>query len=183
MVTKRTGRPRGRPRKPARPRLAHGRPKKSLRNDPDRFEIALLDAMLALGLGSERACAAAIVTNLIGVELEAPKLVTKSGRSYVATSWRGTQPGAQAGTLEGRIATLRGKRRDYQSEADLYWRMAMSAAFNAAIAIPDKAQAERVALHAATMAGEECEYARLLQLIAARFSVHFSIQAGSPALS
>jgi hypothetical protein len=149
-----------------------------LRRDPDRLEIAMLDAMLALGLGSERACAAAIVTNLIGVELQPPKLVTRAGQTYVATSWRGTQRGTNAATLEGRIATLREKRRDYQSEADVNWRTAMGAAFQAVLDpnIPDRAQAESIAQFAVIMAGEERELSRLLRLIAARFSGHFSIR-------
>jgi hypothetical protein len=96
---------------------------------------------------------------------------------YIATSWSGTQPGTNAATLEGRIATLREKRRDYQSEADVSWRTAMGAAFQAVLSISDGAQAESVALLAATMAGEEREFGRLLQLIAARVSGHFSIQA------
>src|SRR5262249_43146474 len=114
-------------------------------------------------------CAAAIVTNLIGAEFEAPKLVTRADRTYVATSWHGTQRGINAGTLEGRIATLREKRRDYQSVADLRWREAVGAAFNAALSVPDKALAERVALFAATMVGEPGAGAALRKIIAARF--------------
>jgi len=135
----------------------------------------MLDAMLALGLGSERACAAAIVTNMIGAEIFGP-----FGQSqYVVTRWQGTKTGTRAATIDGRVATLREKRRIYRSEIDLGWRTAMGAAFQAVLAVPDRGQAESIAMLAATMAGEEREHARLLQLIAARFSGHFSIQAKS----
>ena len=177
MVTKRTGNPRGRPPKPMPPRRDRGRPTKffSIRNDPARFQIAMLDAMLALQWGSERACAAAIVAYLISFEASPPEL---RADGYVVTRWRGTKPGAAA-TIDGRVATLREKRRIYRSEIDLGWRTAMGAAFQAVLAVPDRGQAESIAMLAATMAGEEREHARLLQLIAARFSGHFSIQAKS----
>jgi hypothetical protein len=148
-----------------------------LRSDPDRFEIAMLDAMLALGWGSERACAAAIVTNMIGVEFAEPQSVTrgKPARAYVATTWleTPTQSGAEAGSIDGRVGTLRKKRRRYQSAADLGWRTYMGAAFQAVLALPNRGEAERIALLAATAAGEEQEHTRLLNLIAARFSGYF----------
>jgi len=173
MVTKRTGNPRGRPPKPMPPRRDRGRPTKffSIRNDPARFQIAMLDAMLALQWGSERACAAAIVAYLISFEASPPEL---RADGYVVTRWRGTKPGAAA-TIDGRVATLREKRRTYHSGSDLAWREAMGAAYQAVLMLPNKDQAKHVALAAAQMAGEKGTH--LSELIDARFSGHLSIQA------
>jgi hypothetical protein len=131
----------------------------------------MLDAMLALQWGSERACATAIVAYLISFEASPPEL--RADR-YTVTHWEGTA-GGEAATIEGRVATLREKRRTYHSGRDLDWRTAMGAAYQAVLVLPDKEKAKHVALAAAQMAGERGNH--LLELIDARFSGHLSIQA------
>ena len=177
MVTKRTGRPRGRPRNPppSKPPQPRGRPKfSSIRDDPDRFEIALLDAMLALRWGSERTCATAIVTTMLAAEVDSPRV---RADGYVVTSWQWI--GGRAATIEGRVSTLRKERHAYQSKTDLHWRTAMSAAYRVAMTSPEKAQAEHLTLRLARIAGEEGELPRLRRMIDARFFGYFSLQAKS----
>jgi hypothetical protein len=134
----------------------------SIRDDPDRIEIALIDALLSLRVWrSERACVTDVVYLLSEVPGKAGKLSTR--------------------TIAGRVKTLTAKRRKYRTGANLHWRTAMSAAFWVVFTIPDKAQAERLALLAAKRAGEEDEIPRLWQMIDAKFlsklaqhNIHFS---------
>lgn len=181
MVTKRTGRPRGRPRKVRPPARRVGRPSLNLRADPDRYAIAYLDAMLGLRLASESACAKALAIWQLAKAGNPPKLSVD--RRHVITNWRGIKdrpgerddllPGARAGTIRGRVATFRNKRRHYRSPRDLEYRTRMSAAFRAVSAseIADTEVAKWVALLAAALVGEE-EFARrvLWPMIDARFS-------------
>jgi hypothetical protein len=140
-------------------------------SDPDRYAIALLDAMLALQLGTEHACAVGIAAQLVGVEGNTERL-SADGR-YIITNWERyrTRAGAIAGTLEGRVATLREKRRRYQSTADVHWRTVMGAAFQAVLADLPSIKAKEIALLAAGMV-EETEFARntLFPMIDARIS-------------
>ena len=129
MVSKPTGRPVGRPRKPKRPRRPQaGRPPQTFRNDPDRYAVALLDAMLALELGSERACALGIAVWQVGIEATPRQIVSDR---HVLTSWlrKPTRTGALAATLEGRALTLRSKQRRRCSGEDGAWRTAMASSF------------------------------------------------------
>jgi hypothetical protein len=180
MVTKRTGRPRGRPRKPVKPRARVGRPSLTLRKDPDRYAIGCLDAMLALGLASERACGIALAAILIGVESTGARPSADS--RHVLTRWElfRTQTGSTAGTLEGLAVTLRMKRRRYRSTSDIRFRTAMGAAFQAVFAIPDMQMAKQVSLAAAASI-DEAEFAHrvLGPMIHARFSGQFRIQDGA----
>ena len=101
MVTKPTGKPVGRPRKPRPPRRARaGRPTLPFRKDPDCYAVALLDAMLALEMGSERACAMGIAALQVGTETGSRRIL--NGR--VVTNWhrKHTRPGSMAATLRGR---------------------------------------------------------------------------------
>jgi len=66
MVTPRTGGLRGRPRKPRSLSRPKGRPRVPFLRDPDRYRVALLDAMLAVKMGSLRACSTAVVVLDIG---------------------------------------------------------------------------------------------------------------------
>lgn len=181
MVTKPTGRPRGRPPKarppPSTVRRKVGRPPLALVADPDRYAIGLLDGMLALRRGSERDCSLAVVVWFIGVEGNEPKLIERAKGVFVLTNWKAdrdrphTRPGANAATLDGRAATLRRKRRRYRKSVDLGWRSAMGSAFQIVLACPDPVAAKRLAILAASVAGEE-EFARekLWPMIDARFS-------------
>jgi hypothetical protein len=132
-----------------------GRKRLRLIDDPDRYMIALIDALIAQGRGSEYACAMSIATLLIGIEGEAPKLST-DGR-HIVTTWGRYQTKAEPGTamtLGGRVSTFRAKRRRYRSAADLRWRTTMGAAFQAVFTLTDRPQAKRVALAAAKIVGE-----------------------------
>jgi hypothetical protein len=163
-----------------------GRPRLCLIDDSDKYAVACLDALVALGIGTERACAMGITTLSIGITGEADRL-SADGR-HVVTNWEKLRTRrdshGNAGTLEGRTATFRTKRRRYRSPEDIRWRAAMSAAFRAVFEIADDPQrAKRIALFAAMTAGEaEFARARLWPMIDARFSGQFRINAGKPEL-
>ena len=171
MVSKRTGRPVGRPRKlrpPRRPRA--GRPLRVFLQDADRYAVALLDAMLAIELGPERACALAIAAWEVGIEGNPPLVLP----GQVSTNWerRRTKMGANAATLEGRAATLRGKQRCRPRDPqDVIWRRAMGAAFMLVLQARDPETARPVILQRAESVGEG-EYARrkMLPMLYAKFS-------------
>jgi hypothetical protein len=137
MVSKPTGRPRGRPRKerPPPPTRQEKFACKFL-EDPDRFGVAMLDAMLALEMGTERDCALAIAAVLVGVERDASRI---SG-DMVSTNWEKglTKPGATAGTLEGRASTLRVKQGRFRSAAEVMWRKHMASVFMLALGAQDR---------------------------------------------
>jgi hypothetical protein len=117
-----------------------GRKRLRLIDDPDRYEIVLIDALIAHRLDSEHTCIKYLTRLLIGIKGEA----------------NGTRHGSNAGTIRGRMATLRAKRRRYRSTADIHWRTIMSAAFQAGftLASRDRQQAKIVALAAAKIVGE-----------------------------
>ena len=101
MVSKPTGRPIGRPRKPrSTPPSREQKLAQKFLRDGDRYAVALLDAMLALEMGSERACAVGVAVWQVGIEADPPR-VSADGR--VVTNWERerTQKGSQAATLGG----------------------------------------------------------------------------------
>jgi hypothetical protein len=127
-----------------------GRKRLPLIDDPDRYEIVLIDALIALQRDTEHACAKYITRLLIGENGEVDR----------------TRRGSNSGTIKGRLATLRAKRRRYHSAADIHWRTIMSAAFQAVFSLADRQQAKLVALAAAKIVGEaEFAYRVLWPLI------------------
>lgn len=171
VVSKPTGRPVGRPRKsrpPRRPRA--GRPQQNFRDDPDRYAVALLDAMLALEVGPERACAMGIAAWQVGIEGD-PQRVSSDGR--VVTNWERwrTRMGALAATLRGKEATLRAKQRRIRSAEERTWRAAMASAFMLVLGARDPEAVKATVLARAQSVGEG-EFARwfMLPMLAAKFS-------------
>jgi hypothetical protein len=173
VVTPRTGRPRGRPRKPAspaKPRRSVGHPPLSFSDDPDRYRVACLDALLALGIGSERACARALAALDVAIEDGAEKFAP-DGR--VVTTWKRftTRVGATAATPDGRAETLREKQRRCRSPEEANWRRAMSFCFKVALHPRDRLRAKAGVLTLATVVGEGDFAQRVLwPMIDARFS-------------
>jgi hypothetical protein len=173
MVTKPTGKPVGRPRKP-RPtrRPKAGRPLLEFRDDPDRYAIALLDALLALGMSSERACSLGVATWVVGLELNKPR-PSPLGH-HIITTWanKPTRSGATAGTLKGKAATLRIKQRRCRSAAEGAWRKAMGFAFMLVIGARDQKGVKPIILQRAAAVGEE-EFAKrvMLPMVDAKFAV------------
>ena len=140
MVSRKTGRPVGRPRK-ARQTRAQKREQKFL-SDPDRFAVALLDAMLALEMGSERACALLVATMLVGVEAKPSQICAERPWLSLDEWWLNrTRKGPRSGTLEGRSATLRIKRARIRSLAEKVWRVNMASAIMLAITTRDRSAA------------------------------------------
>ena len=130
MASPRTGRPRGRPRKPKPPARPRGNQPYDFFRDPDRYAIALLDVLLADGAGSARDLSFAIAAWQVGIEAESPSGAKHPG--LVATHWltKRTIPGARAATLEGRAATLRQKQaRKTIPTAQAEWRTTMASCF------------------------------------------------------
>jgi hypothetical protein len=152
VVSKPTGRPVGRPRKPRPPPGPVGRPPRPFQSDPDRYAVALLDAMLALEIGSERACAIAVAAWQVGIPLEEqPDRITWANAP--------TLGGSMAATLAGRADTLRGKQRRHCCEDDAAWRRAMANIFMLALRARDRARAKQAILQRADMV-DEGEFAR-----------------------
>jgi hypothetical protein len=157
-----------------RPERGVGRPRLPLNKDPDRYAVALLDAMLSLRFGSERACALAVATLVVGLEGGVERL-SPDGR-HVITNWEKnkTLKGATAGTLEGCAATLREKRRRYRSNADVHWRTAMSAAFRVVLTNPPNAKKFALLATETVGQGDFCRCV-LFKMIDARISDQFPI--------
>ena len=171
MVSKPTGKPVGRPRKPRPPPPSHEQKlaQKFLR-DGDRYAVALLDAMLALEMGSERACAMGIAAWQVGIEADTPR-ARADGR--VVTSWERyrTQMGSLAATLRGKESTLRVKQRRARSAEEGAWRTAMASAFMLVLGARDPEAAKSAIIARAEFVGEG-EFARhfMLPMLAAKFS-------------
>jgi hypothetical protein len=116
MVTKRTGRPPGRPKR------------KDFLEDPDRHQLALIDATMAVyGLEFEPAARLALCTESKPVEVSSPKLgLKRAGRRALEAGWHlqsfeRIKPGQAA---DSRIDTLRSTRNrlagDERAQAWLY---------------------------------------------------------------
>ena len=200
MVTKPTGRPRGRPRKPRPPPRPAHRPRQEFRDDPDRYAIALLDAILALEMGSERTCAIAVTTWLVGLQVDNPRpsdgLFGGRGRrrrqyppGLIVTYWRWLDPtpdrngrlrishpdtrnGANTATLRGKAATLRIKQRRCRSAVEEHWRKVMASAFMLAIGArdPEAVKPEIVQRAASVGEGAFALYV-MLPMVDAKFSL------------
>ena len=155
MVTKPTGRPVGRPRKPRLPRCARpGRPPQRFLDDPDRYVVALLDAMLALEMGSERACAVAVADQLLTV-LETRRPRPTTGQEGLALTLRSKQ--RRIGNRATK--TLHSKQRHFASLIEANWRRTMGSAFMLALCAADCAAAKQAILQRAEAVGEG-EFAR-----------------------
>ena len=174
VVSKRTGKPVGRPRKPRLP--PPSREQKLARKflkDPDGYAGALLDAMLALRMGSERACAMGIAAMVVGVEGN-PQRVSGDGR--VITNWElgRTIRGSKAGTLEGRASTLRVKQGRIRSAEESRWRTTMASAFMLVLCARCDSEAVRSTIVARAESVGEDDFARrvMLPMLAAKFPLN-----------
>lgn len=156
MVTKRTGRPMGRPKKPREnaPKKDRGRPSVPFRQDPDRYLIAMVEAHAIVNRTSERQAAEAIAALQIGNEVQIPsEIMNGCPPGYIAVGWGpahapkaddsfiNTKPGSSAATITGRAATLRQKLRESRKDIDNnHWRTNMAVAFALAMSPIKKAQ-------------------------------------------
>jgi hypothetical protein len=142
MASKRTGRPVGRPRKPKpRRRPRAGRPPLNFKDDPDRYAVALDDALLAFEMASERTCAAVLAQ---------PMPMT---------------------TLAGRAAGLRGKQRRCRSAEEGAWRTVMASCFMLVLGARDQDCVKPVILARAESINEGDFARRvLLLMLAAKFA-------------
>jgi hypothetical protein len=163
MVSKPTGRSRGRPRKwrPPKPSREEKLAEKFLR-DPDRFGVAMLEAMLAFEMASERHCALAIAALLVGVEGDPPH--DHGDRIAMNYETKHTRVGATSGTLEGRASTLRVKQGRCRSAAERVWRKAMAGAFMRALGARDR-EAVKVVIVERVMASGERDPARAVLIL------------------
>jgi hypothetical protein len=171
LVSKRTGRPVGRPRKPQPPPPSREQKlaRKFLR-DADRYAVALLDAMLALEVGSQRACAMGVAAWQVGIEGDPPRV---SNDGLVVANWerRRTRTGSLAATLRGRESTLRAKQRRTGSAEERAWRTAMASAFMIVLGAHGWVAAKPPIVARAESVGEG-KFARcvMLPMLAAKFS-------------
>jgi hypothetical protein len=163
VVTKPTGRPRGRPRKERPPKpSSEARFARRFLRDPDRFAVAMLDAVLALAAGSERDCALAIAVLLVGVEGDQPR----PDGARTVTNWLTdlTRRGAKAATPEGRASTLRVKQGRCRSSVEASWRKAIASAFMLAIGACDR-EVVRATVAKRVMASGEPDLARATLIV------------------
>ena len=174
MVSKPTGKPVGRPLKPRLP--PPSREQKLARKflkDPDSYAGALLGAMLALEMGSKRACAMGIGAMEVGVEGN-PQRVSGDGR--VVTNWElgRTIRGSRAGTLEGRASTLRVKQGRIRSAEEGRWRTAMVSAFMFVLRARCDSEAVKSIIVACAESVGEGDFARrvMLPMLAAKFPLN-----------
>ena len=158
MVTKPTGRPRGRPRKQIEKTLirSRGRPRKGFLDDPDRYIIALMDACeLALKKTKREAALIAVaesVGNMVLASdydgLVAP-VVAKALPGEITIAWAersraarddgaiDTREGSRWSNVESRATVIRTKARKWDDDGDASkWRSHMSAAFAVALGHP-----------------------------------------------
>jgi hypothetical protein len=123
--------------------------------------------MLALEMGSERACSIAVAAWEVGVPLQA--------QHAGWTSWalKPTRMGATAATLEGRAATLRGKQRRPCGANDAVWHRAMGSAFMLVLGARDP-EAAKLAIIARAESVGEGDFARrvMLPMLAAKFPLN-----------
>jgi hypothetical protein len=157
VVSKPTGRPRGRPRKPRPPRRPRvGPPRLDFYNDPDRYAVALLDAMLALEMGPERWCSEGVAGWMCGIEFFGPFKLKKLKKypGHIAASWPRNRRRDNAGTLDGKAATLRIKQRRCRSIAEAVWRKTMASAFMLVLGGRDREAVKPVILQRAAAVGE-----------------------------
>ena len=175
MISPRTGRPVGRPRKPKPIPKPHGRPKYDFLSDPDHYAVTLLDAMIELEMGSERACALGISVQEVGWPGRPPEPSSKYP-GLIVTNWRlKTNPGiSKPATIAGRAATLREKRRRAPTDptrAAGHWRRVMVRCFKVVLATRDPVSAKAAVMYWASLIGE-CVFARevLCKMIDAKFS-------------
>ena len=176
MVTKRTGRPPGRPRTrpPRRPKV--GRPPQDFRQDPDRHAVALLDAMLARRMGSRLDCACAVAVWLVGLEGDAPHESAEHPGLMVTNWWANrTRSGAVAATVKGKALTLLKKERRRSGPFERNWREMMAQAFDMVMHARDRESAAKrmlVVFHMAAAVGEgEFAMRIMLPMMAAKFAI------------
>ncbi len=126
--------------------------------------------MLALEMGTERACAKAIAVLQVGIEGDPPRL--SDGRVVTNSELHRTKKDSFAATVDGRAATLRAKQRRVRSPAEGHWRTAMASAFMLTIGARDPKSATPVIIQRAEAVGEG-EFARriMLPMLAAKFSL------------
>ena len=141
MVTKPTGRPRGRPAKAPTPKKARGRPSIPFLSHPDRYLVAMMDAHAMINDTSKRKAATFIAAMQVGNEVGVPpEFAVNCPPGFVPIGWGprvsnaatlvNTKPGAVAGSIDGRAATLREVARESRSDPDaVRWRINMASVF------------------------------------------------------
>jgi hypothetical protein len=87
MVTKPTGKPRGRPPKPKAEKKPRGRPAWDFRTDPDRYAVAFFELLAGLG-HSERLAALSLAAFMIGNPVAVPhEIIDACPDGAVAIGW------------------------------------------------------------------------------------------------
>jgi hypothetical protein len=176
IVSKSTGRPRGRPRK-AIPKVEEkrnpGRPKLDPMADPDRYWVALIRAMTGLGIASERSCAE-VVAALVGAK-EISSEATPDGR--IAVLYESVNF-----TFAGRYTTYKHKLdRKFKTDEEANWHLAMTHAFNLVLRAKHPLDLHTI-INLASAVGEFA-FAKqfLIPMATARISGHFNMQDKPPA--
>jgi hypothetical protein len=142
---------------PRKPGARRGRPPVAWTKDPHRYAVALLDALLAFEMASERQCALLAAAIMLGERVEKISLDALNrhpgmiGEAYD----KAFGSGESTATFEGRAATLRQKYRAKCNPATAQWRIAMAGIFMLVIGAKDREKVKREALARAAEIGEE----------------------------
>src|SRR4051812_11871258 len=162
MVTPRTGKPRGRPRK-------------SFLEDPERYAIALSDALAALGLSEPDSFAFAAAI-LMGEEVAIEWLPNGGARIRYG---RVCAPGEPTTTILGKADTLRGKAKHRARKGakltpftrdEMHWRQHMALCIMVVLGAKDEVRcAEKVRQLAAEIGEAEFCESQLIPMLKRKF--------------
>lgn len=157
-------------------RRSRGRPSKSFLEDPERYSIALSDALIALGVPEPSAFTLA-ATLLVG-RVESLEVESSGRQGHVVLVRDDSSPEKPTTSLLGKADTLRGKSKHRPrkgvaaplSDEEAMWRTAMAVCFQLALNPKDRLASEVVIRCSAATVGE-AEYAErtILPMLSQKF--------------
>ena len=141
---------------PRKPGATRGRPPIAWTADPDRYAVALLDALLAFEMASERQCALFVAAMVLGQRGEISPDTLHLYPGMMGDSYKKIfGSGENTVTFDGRAATLRQKYHAKLDPAAAKWRSAMGAIFMLVIGAKDRDWGRCEALKRAVAIGED----------------------------
>jgi hypothetical protein len=172
MATPKTGRPRGRPRKPKpeenSAKLKRGRQKLDPLADPDRYAVALIRALTAIGIANERPAAETVAAFINGNEISSG--TRSDGMVFISFEMRNV-------TVAGRYSTLKKKLdRNFITQKEAEWHLAMSTAFTIALGAKHPLELHQIMTFARAVGEDEFAKRVLIPMAKARISGDLNMQ-------
>jgi hypothetical protein len=141
---------------PRKPGAKRGRPSIAWTADPDRYAVALLDALLAFEMASERQCALLAAAMMLGARAEISIDALRYQPGMIGEAYdKIFESGQSTASFEGRAASLRQKYRTKLDPAAAKWRIGMAGIFMLVIAAKDRERVRCEAVKRAVAIGEE----------------------------